>query len=486
MKRESRLLEFIVCPFCAAPLKQTFVLRRDRQDRIEYGLLSCSGCSFEYPIVAGVLILFAPDETVDVKAETSDRSLLSGPRVRDLVWLIRTNQPIIALSLLLNPSQPDEQWFFSLDFPKGTGQVGAPTAPDAGNPRRERRLPRLAERVLRRYALPRVRRRLARLLMADADNLTAFQAMDLYYRRYSRSESYNYFAYRFGQPRHLAALSLAAMLTEAPGALLDLACGTGHVTHFLSSVRPDQVVIGIDREFFRLWIAQRYMAPDAHFVCTPADRALPVRDQAFHGVFFSDAFHYFLHKSTAVREMQRVLMADGIIVLARFGNAAVEPREGYELQADGYARLFPELTSVLLGEEALVRAYLDRRRPDLHVGAPVPDLAAQKWLSLVVSKNADVFAGERRFSAWPHALGELHLNPIYRVAAVEATGDIDLQFRFPSEWYRFENQGYPAYAPERCRVRASVVRALERGERPPEVEELIAQFVVIGTPHRYC
>jgi hypothetical protein len=30
------------------------------------------------------------------------------------------------------------------------------------------------------------------------------------------------------------------------------------------------------------------------------------------------------------------------------------------------------------------------------------------------------------------------------------------------------------------------VQALERGERPPEVEDLIAQFVVIGMPHRYC
>jgi uncharacterized protein YbaR (Trm112 family) len=296
MTRTSKLTELIVCPFCTAPLRQTNVLRWDRRDRIEYGVLSCSGCGFDYPVVAGIPILLAPHETLDSKFETTDLTRIAGPKVSDLVGLLRTNQPILAFSLLLNPNKLDEEWFFSLEFPSEKAWIGSTAAVNSGTDHHEPFLPRRARTALRRFILPRVRMRLARFLMADADNLTAFQATDLYYRRYSRSENFNYFAYRFGQPRHLAALSLASLVTEGPGAILDLACGAGHLTHFLSGVRADRTVIGMDREFFRLWVASQYMAPAAYFVCAPTDRALPFRDQAFHGVFCSDAFHLFLHK----------------------------------------------------------------------------------------------------------------------------------------------------------------------------------------------
>jgi hypothetical protein len=80
----------------------------------------------------------------------------------------------------------------------------------------------------------------------------------------------------------------------------------------------------------------------------------------------------------------------------------------------------------------------------------------------------------------------LQINPIYAVEKREKNGDLLLRFEFPSEWYKFENGEYLRYAPEQCVFPGALARALERGERPPELERYIAKFVVIGMPDRYC
>jgi ubiquinone/menaquinone biosynthesis C-methylase UbiE/uncharacterized protein YbaR (Trm112 family) len=483
MKQSTDVLGLLQCPCCTSDLSYSSVLRRDRSDRVEYGLLRCSGCRQEYPIIAGIPILLPPHETLGSRAETTKNTLIEGDHVSNLVWLLKAKQPIRALSLLLNPAGLDEDWLFSLDFRQGDGRSqSAALTKTAFDP--VRFLPRKAKNRLRRVVLPSVRLRLAKFLTADGDKLTALQAMDLIYRRYSRVEHFNDFAYQFGRPRHLAALSLASLLGDSQAPILDLACGVGHLTHFFSFGRPERAVVGVDRDFVRLWVARHYVAPDAHFVCGPADRALPFRSRSFVGVFCSDAFHYFLWKSTSVQEMRRVVTPQGTIVLARAGNAALAPHEGYELDVDGYARLFPQMHTTILGERELVAAYLARRGPDLDVRAPA--LESEKWLSLVASEKRDVFGRGVTFVDWPHAIGALRLNPIFAVGGPELDGALDLRFRFPSESFRIENEAYLQYAPQTYLVPQAAATAIARGQRPDTIEDMLNKFVLIGVPNRYC
>jgi SAM-dependent methyltransferase len=255
--------------------------------------------------------------------------------------------------------------------------------------------------------------------------------------------------------------------------------------YFFTASRPGCTVVGLDRDFFRLLVAKRYVAPAASFVCVPADGALPFCDSALSAIFASDAFHLFLHRALTLREMRRVLSERGLIALACFGNAQVEPREGYELTVSGYRRLFADFEHVLVGEDTLLANYLERRTPDMTRVDSDEELGRQKWLSVAAAHSRKAFAGSATFSTFPHAEGRLQLNPIYAVDARSAGGDLELRLEFPSEWYRFENGSYLRYAPERVRVPGDVMRALETRQQHPALDELVRQFVVIGMPDRY-
>jgi SAM-dependent methyltransferase/uncharacterized protein YbaR (Trm112 family) len=481
-------IALLACPFCTSPLRVATALE-ESAGGVEHGVLACDACKFDYPIVAGIAIIGGPNETLDSKDEVSADSVIRGPSVTEIVELLRTKGPARALNRLLNPTAlrgelfPNFAAFDRAAGPKRSRVIAKRLDQVLG--RRYRGLRRLAKRAVARVALPRARERLGAFLAREAESLTALDVLDLYYQRYSGAETSNYFVYRFAQPRHLSALGLAAALNDSEGPLLDLACGVGHFTHFFTASRPGRTVLGADRDFFRLFVAKRYVAPAASYVCAPADAALPFQEGALAGVFCSDAFHLFLHRAMSVREMRRVLAPDGRIVITRIGNAAVEPREGYELKVDGYRRLFAGLETVFVGEDTALSQYLDKRTPDLLSTEGDEALARQKWLSVVAAPSRGAFAASVPFATFPHALGTLQLNPIYAVDAKSATGDLDLRLVFPSEWYRFENESYLRYAPEKVRVSGDVVRALAAHAAHPDLDALVRQCVVIGMPDRY-
>jgi SAM-dependent methyltransferase/uncharacterized protein YbaR (Trm112 family) len=476
------ILGLLACPFCTSPLRMGAVLE-EGEAGVEYGLLTCASCRFRYPIVAGVAIIGGPDERLDIKEETTADTLIRGPAVGELAARLEAGDKLGAFALLLNPSSLRGDLFPSLEPARSSGQpASAGGAVNRLLGPRARRLRKLAKAGVAKVALPRARARLAAFLTGDGARRSALDLLDIYYRRYSGAETFTYFAYRFGQPRHLAALALASALNRSDGPVLDLACGLGHLTHFFTSARPRRPVIAADRDFFRLYVAAHHVAPGASCLCFPADHALPFASGSLDGVFCSDAFHYFLYRARSVREMTRVLAPTGTLALARFGNAAVEPREGYELDVAGYRRLLADTNGTFMGEERLLQSYLQRRGPD-PAGEDDAQLAGQKWLSVLAARGG--VRPAETFDVFPHAAGRLRLNPIYEIEQRAPNGDLDLRFVFPSKWYRFENEAYLRYAPERCRVPAAVVSALEAGAPHPELADLIAKCVVIGMPDRY-
>lgn len=477
----------LCCPFCAASIRVTRVLEQGGNG-IEYGLLQCLGCRFEYPIIAGIPLVFGPEDAVDLKAETDARTVLRGPNLSDLVRVLKDGDPGNALSLLLGPAADRGSLFPALPRPSRAVSGSRRIRP---RERREttvtlrigRKIIRPVRGVLWRLLLPAARRRIAQFLRTNASELSALDVIRLYYDSFSGVEMFNYFAFRFGQPRYLAALSLASLFQRTRGALLDLACGMGHLTHYLTRAFPGQPVFALDREFFRLYVAKRYVAPDATFVCAPADQALPFPPGFFSGVICSDAFHYFEYRAAAVRETLRLLSDDGVLILCRFGNRDVEPREGYELTVHGYRQLVSGVPHVVLTEDDLVSRYLKRLGPELCVEQPLDVLTRQKWLSLVAARNQDVFRPVS-FEDWPHAVGRLQLNPIYAVTSLQG-GNRKLTFQFPSTWYEFENARYRQYAAADCVLSQTDMESLARGERSSRIDDLISECVVLGMPDAY-
>jgi SAM-dependent methyltransferase/uncharacterized protein YbaR (Trm112 family) len=479
------ILGLLACPFCTSPLRLGAALE-ENEGGVEYGRLDCPSCGFRYPIVAGVGIIGGPNERLDVKEETTADTLIRGPRIGELVERLEAGDKGGALALLLNPSSLRGDLFPRLGTaePPGDSSAKAPGKVNRLLGARTRRLRKLAKAGVAKVALPRARARLAAYLTGDGARLSALDLLDLYYRRYSGAETFTYFAYRFGQPRHLAALALASALNRSDGPLLDLACGLGHLTHFFTSARPKRPVIAADRDFFRLYVAAHHVAPGATCLCFPADMALPFATGSLDGIFCSDAFHYFLYRAGSIREMTRALSRTGTMALARFGNAAVQPNEGYELDVAGYRRMLTGLRATFMGEDRLLEGYLQRRGAD-PAGEADAQLAGQKWLSVLATPGGASSGSAAGFDAFPHAAGKLQLNPIYKVERRDPNGDLELRFEFPSKWYRFENEAYLRYAPETCRVPADVASALETGAPHPALADLIAKCVVIGMPGRY-
>ena len=115
-----------------------------------------------------------------------------------------------------------------------------------------------------REFLARLRRKqIQRLCVADRDTLTAEDWLDLFYKQHSPLEGDlgSYFFCRLAQPRHLATLVLTSYLPPSEKPILDLACGFGHLGYNLAESPAAHSVVGVDRNFFQLWVAQYW---DAH------------------------------------------------------------------------------------------------------------------------------------------------------------------------------------------------------------------------------
>jgi SAM-dependent methyltransferase len=255
----------------------------------------------------------------------------------------------------------------------------------------------------------------------------------------------------------------------------------------LASARSEaQPVIGVDRDFFRLYLAQNFVCPSADFVCAWADRPLPFPDQAFAGGFCSDAFHhYFVDKAGSLRELSRVTTDDALLVISRAANRDLEPHEGYELTPEGYSKLCQKFRHVVLGENALLKSYLAGLSPDLTATPPAQQLATEKWLSLALQKGASALPSQMAFGEFPHCAGRLGLNPIYRVHALPGGSEVELRFEFPSAHYAREDAAYTDYAPRELRISKQLLQSAREGIKSPAVDELVRQLVLIGLPVDY-
>jgi len=398
--------------------------------------------------------------------QTTDSILQIGPDVRDLISLLRAGQNEKALlSLLVIPGRFVGRLLGLADC--------VPTKLKGGI------------RILANRLWSKEQRKARRFLVDPEGEATARDLLAFYYRGSLQSELYNHFTYLFGQPRHLAGLSLASLFPTSGKPILDLACGFGHYMHYWCTSRPGQRVIGVDRNFFQLYVAKKRIAPGGDFICSEADGKLPFVSRSFSGVFCSDAFHYFLGRWQSVEEMKRLVEAGGSIVLSRFGNRRVEPREGYELTVDGYLRLFDGIPTRMVSEESLLQAYLKKSGPPFDEQPAMTHLTSQKWLYLLASENRVLFRDHPEFESWPHAAGRLRLNPLYHEIHKDPDGNMTLEFRFPSKWYEFENSACTRYMPATALVSKEVLNTMASGTWSEDLESLIRQCIIVGMPERY-
>ncbi|MCV2489628.1 class I SAM-dependent methyltransferase [Geodermatophilus sp. YIM 151500] len=225
----------------------------------------------------------------------------------------------------------------------------------------------------------------------------------------------DYFAHRWSDPTHLAGLALLQQHWPGGRPVVDVACGIG--THLRELARRGCTdLVGSDVVWAKLWLARRFVCPEARYVCadvaagpdlgTDLGTDLGVARPAY--VMCHDAFYFFRDKPAAARAMRALAGPGGTVVV---GHAHVADRvsAGEPLPPDAYADLLRDPdggAEPLLYDDAELTAALVERRPPRPAAAA--DLAGSEAIALV--------AGDPRGPA-PADLGEplgpLAPNPLY-------------------------------------------------------------------------
>jgi ubiquinone/menaquinone biosynthesis C-methylase UbiE len=448
------LAELLRCPFCGGGLSGKQI-----ELNSGFGVLSCY-CD-RYPVVAGIPIL--KKGPIGTDHQTADQVINS-------IEAGRYNEALLAMIL---PSPPSAEfaprWIQALPSLRGIGRV---------------------KTLIGKPGLRSWRKHGVAYLTQLGDQITGRELFDFYFccSTGDAREPYGYFAFRFGQPRHLVALSLACLIRRPGKPVLDLACGFGHITRHLVNRAEGQPVIGLDRNFFMLYIAKNWLAPEAEYVCAEADMGQPFPNGTFSTVFCSDAFHWFVGKANCAHELKRLTASHGSIILATLRNSLVDrhlPQYRGTLPPEGYEALFTGMPHCLAANSDIVARYLKKQGPSLASSTEIDRLASEPWLSLVASYRDDVFRNYGSFADWPHAEGRLEINPLYREDRRNGRGNAFLRRTFPSAWYEKEDEDCKQYEPETAFVSAETLKDLAQGTRSADVERLIEQFVVVGMPERY-
>ena len=421
----------------------------------EFGILSCD--CFRYPVVDGIPILLKG--RVGVFAFWGGEVEEPGPSVQDIVALIDAGEFHEALLRCLTFA-PRIAWVDRL--PGWSLWHG--------------------ERV-RRWTSRLVRQRIERMLRSGSD--TAEDWFGLFYGRLTTTDPYFlwYYRNRFALPRTLATLTLIERLPGDERPVLDLASGFGPFAHYLTKRDKAPLrVLGLDFNFYMLWGQKRCVAPAASFVCADASRRLPFEDGAFSAALCSDALGWIHDKPIVASELRRCAPGRPVI-LARVGNGSASPSYREELTPEAYRDLFAHGSPRFFSEQDLVRHYLARSDPFAAPPTEPRFLGKDRWLYFVLEGHG-LMSGTMPVDKWPHAVGKLELNPVYRVGQ-PAPGRLALRFEFPAVWIAYQNADMHAYHADRFEIDAAVLERARRGERDGEIERLVRSFVLIGMPERY-
>ncbi|MFC1478012.1 methyltransferase domain-containing protein [Candidatus Margulisiibacteriota bacterium] len=115
---------------------------------------------------------------------------------------------------------------------------------------------------------------------------------------------------------------------EDPRSILDIGCGTGHLTGLLAKKYPEAKISALDLAPGMVEQARRKQ-PEIEFQVGDAE-ALPYPDQAFDCIVSSTTYQWITDLNKAFLEAGRVLKGDGELGLAMFGGKTLtELRESY-------------------------------------------------------------------------------------------------------------------------------------------------------------
>lgn len=459
----SSFLSTLHCPYCGSTLERILQLPErglpSHEAAMEYGILQC-GCS-HYPVVGGILILQQVeglDSVVSsIKRHEIELALLQALKLFRVKWALRSHWHRLKYHLdarrLLAKAD--------LSFQDAVNLVRKPQV--------------FSDYLFHRYANP--------SFLAAIGPLLLLSCLEDRCQRQTLN----------GGRQTLPAASCEtdhppSAPSNAPMRVMDLACGAGHCSFLMRLLFPALSVVSVDHDFVSLYLAKRFLAPDATHVCLDAEVPSPFADDYFDGVFCLDAFHYLHSKKAIVAELQRVLKPEALWLFPHLHNALQQNvTAGIPLSPDHYLDCFGFLEPRLFDETTMLHRFTRQHTFDLRQQLPLVALEKSQNLMLIAGPQ-DLWREHHQFpSAFCEHQSRLVLNPIYR--ARRQGDNLQCSLTWPNQVMRKECCGAEAVLPVTCQLSRNELQRLLQGIDAPDdarLRDLVAKFVLVPLPEDYC
>jgi uncharacterized protein YbaR (Trm112 family)/SAM-dependent methyltransferase len=296
-----------------------------------------------------------------------------------------------------------------------------------------------------------------------------------------------YFVHRFANPTYLIGQALLRTAGSDRRCFarraIDLGGGSGHLARALCQIAGGAEVWLAEPNFWKLWLARRFVAPECLPICFDAEAPLPFKRGSFSLAFCSDAFHYIWSKRMFAGEMTRLVGDDGVILVNHAHNALQENYSvGLPLAPQWWRNLFAEQGVRIFKESEVLDSIVEHRAIDLSHDYTDAELAEEQALFLIATRHSDIF----RVYAYPGAqftAGQWRINPLYHVERGERGAVLHLQFPSPS--YEDEYRACKRYLPAQLELRAEDLNKLATGVLDDELRALAERYVLLNLPERY-
>ncbi len=297
-----------------------------------------------------------------------------------------------------------------------------------------------------------------------------------------------YFLYRFSDPTYLVAhavvRSVARAVLGGRRRAIDICGGSGHLTRALMDLSSPAPVLA-DLFYPKVWLARRFTAPGCEPVCCDGNGPMPFARGAFSYAMCSDAFQYIWTKRLFIGEMSRMVddSDPGAVVINHTHNQLTwSPSHGQPLSPAGYADLFETLPPRIYGEAGLFADVVKGGPLDLSRREAPEALDSDPALTIVASRHPLVY-GVHDLDTPTGLGGEFRINPLYTVD--DRGGELHLRLSFPNADYEDEYGACKQYLPGAVVVQRSDLAALQSGDAPAALADLIRRRVIVELPARY-
>lgn len=254
----------------------------------------------------------------------------------------------------------------------------------------------------------------------DAENLTLRGAM----RCLKYGAVADYFAYRWSDPTFLSGLCLLENhLPRETEKVFELACGIGHYLREFDLRNIEAT--GADVVYSKLWLARKFVAPNAKLICLDANDDFPFAENAFEAAFCHDAFYFLPNKKHVAAELKRT--TSGAVLIGHAHNSEAENfSSGAAVSTAEYAAMFEN--PVVYDDAELTEALIENRTPNAQ---KTEELKKAEAVSLATSERAT--ARSKSFGL-PLSNQSLRTNPLLDAGNFEIAKTPE----YPSERYEKE------------------------------------------------